>query len=253
MKTIVICSGGFDPVHEGHIEYFKSAKKLGDILVIALNSDDWLSRKKGKPFMSWETRAAILSEFKCVNEVIKFDDSDDSARDAITQVAKRYPDSKILFVNGGDRSKTNILEITEEYVEFVFEVGGSNKANSSSWILDDWKQWILNAEKEKVNRRWGWYEIIEKVSTHIKVKKLIVEPGKALSYQRHQHRNEFWVVLEGTADILIQGKHIILEKNEFVTINKNEWHQIQNKTAANLVVFEVQFGSYCDEDDIERI
>lgn len=252
-QTIVICSGGFDPIHEGHIEYFKEAKKLGDKLIVALNSDDRLTRKKGKPLMSWTSREAIIRELKCVDDVIAFNDSDDSARDAIDRISKMYPNSKILFVNGGDRSKTNIPEITEDYIDFVFNIGGSHKLNSSSWILEDWKNWILQAKHEHTERIWGWYEVINTVSNHIKVKKLVVKPGKSLSYQRHHFRNEFWIVQEGTADILIQGKHILLNENEFVIINKEEWHQIQNKTDKDLIVFEVQFGSCCKEDDIERI
>lgn len=253
LPKIVICSGGFDPIHEGHIEYFKEAKRLGDKLIIALNSDEWLTRKKGKPFMTWETRSKIIKEFKSVDEVISFNDNDDSARDALDKVSKQYPGSKILFVNGGDRSKVNIPEVTEEYVEFVFDVGGDCKTNSSSWILDDWKKWILRDNHEYTERLWGWYEVINKVSPQIKVKKLVVKPGKALSYQRHYFRNEFWIVQEGIADVLIQGKHIVLQESEFVIINKEEWHQIQNKTEKDLIVFEVQFGSYCNEEDIERI
>jgi cytidyltransferase-like protein len=250
---IIICSGGFDPLHEGHIAYFKSAKQLGDKLIVALNSDEWLIRKKGKQFMNWHSRSAIIQELKCVDHVIAFDDHDDSARDAIQQIAQKYPNDEILFVNGGDRKLTNIPEMTEDYVKFVFASGGSSKQNSSSWILDDWNKWILSRVTDHTIRNWGWYEVLNQVSDNIKIKRLVVLPGKSLSYQRHYHRNEFWVVEEGTADVLIEGERELLSQGEYTTILAEQWHQLRNNTTTNLKVFEVQFGDRCIEEDIERI
>jgi cytidyltransferase-like protein len=86
MKRIVLVTGGFDPLHSGHIAYFKAAKALGDHLVVGLNSDDWLTRKKGRPFMPFEERAAIIKELACVDEVIGFNDDDNSACAAILKV-----------------------------------------------------------------------------------------------------------------------------------------------------------------------
>ena len=142
MSNVVLVSGGFDPLHSGHIAYFKEAKKLGSKLVVALNSDDWLTRKKGRPFMSFEERAAIVKELKVVDEVIGFDDSDDSACQAIFQTLSTHkPGSKVIFANGGDRTNTTTPEYktygSMPYVDFAFGVGGENKANSSSWILDE--------------------------------------------------------------------------------------------------------------------
>lgn len=79
MKRVVVVSGGFDPVHSGHIAMFKAAKALGDVLVVALNSDDWLTRKKGQPFMPWKERMSIIKELAVVDQVIEFDDSDNTA------------------------------------------------------------------------------------------------------------------------------------------------------------------------------
>jgi D-beta-D-heptose 7-phosphate kinase/D-beta-D-heptose 1-phosphate adenosyltransferase len=132
---IVIASGGFDPIHEGHIYYLTQAKALGDMLVVALNSDIWLARKKGMIFMTWEERAPIVRALRCVDEVIAINDSDGSARDAIQQVKSRYPDSTIIFANGGDRTATNIPEMDQPDVVFEFGVGGDWKANSSSSVL----------------------------------------------------------------------------------------------------------------------
>lgn len=140
-KKVVVVTGGFDPLHVGHIEYFKSAAKLGDVLVVGLNSDDWLTRKKGKPFLNWINRAAIISELKMVSEVIEFDDSDNTAINAITKAMTKYPEAHIVFANGGDRGKDNIPEMQFESprVSYEFGVGGNDKMNSSSWILKNWE------------------------------------------------------------------------------------------------------------------
>jgi len=141
-NTVVLVTGGFDPIHSGHIAYFLSAKKLGDSLIVGLNSDEWLTRKKGKPFMTWDERAAVTSALKPVDSVFAFDDSDNTAIDAIRTALKDFPDSHIVFANGGDRGKDDIPEMVFESdrVSFSFGIGGDDKKNSSSWILKNWEQ-----------------------------------------------------------------------------------------------------------------
>ena len=141
MRKIVLVTGGFDPIHSGHISYFKEAAKLGDWLVVGLNSDEWLTRKKGKPFMPFDEREAVISELRCVDEVIMFDDSDNSAKDAIEKLLWYYENEIIIFANGGDRGRDNIpeMDLQSDRVAFVFGVGGNDKKNSSSWILESWK------------------------------------------------------------------------------------------------------------------
>lgn len=141
MNKVVVVSGGFDPIHSGHIQHFKDAKSLGDFLVVALCSDKWLERKKGKYFMDWEERKSIISELKPVDLVIDFlDDDAGSSTGAILKCLDMFPDSEIIFANGGDRTKENIPEmsIRSERVKFVFGVGGNYKKNSSSIILSRW-------------------------------------------------------------------------------------------------------------------
>ena len=143
MKNIVIVSGGFDPIHSGHIQYFKEAKTLGDILVVALCSDDWLVKKKGKYFMPWDERKAVIEELKCVDYVIDFaDDEVGSSINSIEIVLDMFPEDNVIFANGGDRTKENIPEMSlvSERLQFVFGVGGSNKKNSSSDILSRWEK-----------------------------------------------------------------------------------------------------------------
>jgi D-beta-D-heptose 7-phosphate kinase/D-beta-D-heptose 1-phosphate adenosyltransferase len=135
---IVICSGGFDPIHSGHIAYFRSAKRLGDTLVVGVNSDAWLTRKKGKPFMNFNERMEIVQSIKYVDYVMSFNDDDDSAILLIDNVKKTWPQDEIIFANGGDRNTSNNREAEVKGVTFAFGVGGSHKMNSSSEILKLW-------------------------------------------------------------------------------------------------------------------
>ena len=138
---VVIVSGGFDPIHSGHIEHFKEAKKLGDILIVGLNSDEWLTRKKGKPFMPIEERMSVIRELRMVDSAVAFNDDNNSSIDLINKALVLFDD--VLFANGGDRTQDNIPEIYEfdkdPRVQFAFGVGGTHKQNSSSWILKQWK------------------------------------------------------------------------------------------------------------------
>jgi cytidyltransferase-like protein len=139
---IVIATGGFDPIHSGHINYLNCAKQLGDLLIVGVNSDAWLERKKGKAFLPYEERVAIVSNLKSVDAVVEFDDSDGSATDSIRKVREKYPNANLVFANGGDRTKENIPEMSlvDSNLEFVFAVGGDTKQNSSSWILNNWSK-----------------------------------------------------------------------------------------------------------------
>ena len=143
MTTYYIVSGGFDPIHEGHIAMIKASAEASDGVIVLANSDAWLCRKKGKNFQNMTTRKTILENIKGVIDVLEFDDSDNSASDGIRRARQKYPDTHLVFANGGDRGKDNIPEIPtckECNVDLVFGVGGTNKANSSSWILDNWNK-----------------------------------------------------------------------------------------------------------------
>jgi cytidyltransferase-like protein len=255
MKRIVLITGGFDPLHSGHIAYIKAAKELGDSLIVGVNSDSWLRRKKGQEFMPWEERATIIAALHNVDRVINFDDSDNSAKDAIRKVRAIHPMAQIIFANGGDRTKENIpeMDLLEEmlHLEFVFGVGGENKMNSSSWILQEWKA-------PKTERSWGYYRVLHEDGPGLKVKELTVNPRQSLSMQRHQHRFEHWFVTEGTATVntLDEEEKVVMKKfamkNMQTYIGKDEWHQLVNKNDTPLKVIEIQFGEQCVEEDIER-
>ena len=135
MKVVVV-SGGFDPIHSGHLAYFKEAKELGMYLIVGVNSDEWLMRKKGYVFMPIEEREEIVRSIKYVNGVNRFNDDDDSAIDLLNKVKYWYPSDEIIFANGGDRDESNCRELSVEGVEFVYGVGGKDKLNSSSEIVE---------------------------------------------------------------------------------------------------------------------
>ena len=111
INRVVLCTGGFDPLHSGHIDYLKSAKTLGHILIVGVNSDAWLERKKGRAFMPGAERINIIQNLKMVDHCILFNDDDDTAIEAINNVKMLYPNSQIVFANGGDRTQDNIPEL----------------------------------------------------------------------------------------------------------------------------------------------
>ncbi len=250
MKTIVLVTGGFDPLHSGHIAYIRAAKKLGDILVVGVNSDDWLRRKKGQEFMPSSERIDIIQNLKSVDHCILFDDTGNHAIEAIRNTKSMYPGDRIIFANGGDRTSENIPEMIEPGVEFVFGVGGEDKKNSSSWILQEWKA-------PKTERPWGYYRVLHDVPG-IKVKELTVEPGKSLSMQRHELRSEYWIVSEGRAvvnratplDFELPAAE--LNKHDQLHVTKQEWHQLTNPYDIPLRIVEIQYGEQCVEEDIQR-
>lgn len=248
---IVLITGGFDPLHAGHIEYIAAATKLGDQLVVGLNSDDWLTRKKGRPFMQWEDRLAVIRNIRGVTWTVRFDDSDDTACDAIRKVRLNYPSDTIIFANGGDRTHLNIPEMSvkDDNLTFAFGVGGFNKINSSSWILQDWAT-------PKTLRPWGYYRVLHSVSG-TKVKELTVNPGQSLSMQKHHVRNEYWHVSEGEGVLYTEktnsARKIVLTKHQNALISFNTWHRLTNESDSPLKIIEIQYGERCEEEDIERL
>ena len=254
MSNTVLVTGGFDPLHSGHIEYFKEAKTLGTKLIVGVNSDEWLTRKKGRPFMPFKERCAIIKELSVVDKVIGFDDSDDSACQAIFHTMSTNT-GKIIFANGGDRTNTTTPEYTtygdHPQVKFAFGIGGENKANSSSWILDEWKT-------QKTERDWGYWRVLDhKPEKGYKVKELVIYPGKALSDQKHFKRAEQWIVLEGEVDMVSEWKSnvnrvLITPDRSPYEIGIEVWHKPSNPGTENAHILEIQWGSECIEEDIER-
>lgn len=135
----VIVSGGFDPLHIGHVRMFKEAKRLGDRLVIILNNDNWLRKKKGYIFMDEKERKEIIESLACVDSVIlSAHEEDPEDMSVCRDLEFLRPD---IFANGGDRKKENIPEdaICEKIgCKMIYGIGGG-KIQSSSWLLRDYK------------------------------------------------------------------------------------------------------------------
>ena len=218
MNKLVMVSGGFDPIHAGHIKMIREAAKLGEVIV-ALNSDEWLIRKKGFRLQSWADRQAVLDSIKGVAEVFCFDDSDGTACEALSYV---IPD---IFANGGDRGPDNTPEaaLCEKLgIKTVYGLGA--KTHSSSQI----------ATQATVRRDWGTYTVILD-RPGMRVKELILAPQSHTSVQKHKHRDEMWYF-----------------EDHFEFIPRGQWHQLRNDTEQTMHVLEVQLGMPI-EDDITRM
>ena len=254
MKTVVVISGGFDPIHAGHIALIKSARELGDRLIVGVNSDTWLTRKKGAAFMPWYHRAEVVRNLRQVDEVMSWEDHDNSAIGLLERVKREFPSDQIIFANGGDRTAVNIPEMSVTDVVFKFGIGGEDKRGSSSDFLSEWEQPVTQ-------RVWGNYRVLYEHSTFglsTKVKELVVEPGQSLSLQRHKYRNEFWHVAEGHCNVFgaMESGYSLpprsLGPHDYIDIPVGQWHKLSNPFTSPCKIVEIQFGDQCNEEDIER-
>jgi mannose-6-phosphate isomerase-like protein (cupin superfamily) len=189
-------------------------------------------------------RVQIIENLRMVDHCILFNDTEDHAIEAIRNVKIMYPNSEIIFANGGDRTAENIPEMSESNVKFVFGVGGIDKKNSSSWILEEWKA-------PKTDRPWGYYRILHEV-LGTKVKELTINPGQTLTMQRHFDRSEHWHVAEGHCQVELEDESVPLHQHEHYHILPETWHRLHNPFAKPCKIVEIQYGIDCTEQDIER-
>jgi len=241
----VLVTGGFDPLHRGHIALLKDAKTQGTNLIVGLNSDKWLSRKKGRPFMDYDERKEILLSLSCVDEVISFNDDNDTACDAIAQLIQR---GNLIFCNGGDRHTENVPEYNlykdDDNVKFRWGIGGTNKQNSSSWLLD-------NFNNPLTERSWGYYRVLYEGKGY-KVKELVINPRSSLSMQRHKYRSETWSLVSGYAKVILDKEEVVLTNDNVAHIPINTWHKGINDSNTPAHIIEIWKGERLTEHDIER-
>ena len=202
--------------------------------------------------MPFHEREIIISNLEIVDEVLGFDDDKQgSCCFALEKIKSRYPEDEIIFCNGGDRKAENIPEMSVAGITFKFGVGGDHKINSSSSIL---KEWQFDSEE----RIWGkFYNLFQ--DHRIKLKELILEPQKGMSFQRHQKRNEIWFVSKGSCLVKhcqddpkdIQEKKLLTE--EVFHVKQGEWHQLINPEQDACHIIEIQYGESTSEEDIERL
>ncbi|MFA5133853.1 MAG: adenylyltransferase/cytidyltransferase family protein [Patescibacteria group bacterium] len=147
--VVVAVSGGFDPLHIGHVRLMQEAKKLGDRLVVILNNDNWLKKKKGYFFMPQDERVEVIKALSCVDDVLltsHLENPEDMS--VCAEIIKLKPD---IFANGGDRNNNNIPEIAAaESVgcALVYNVGAGGKVQSSSWLLKKFSDFLKEKETD---------------------------------------------------------------------------------------------------------
>lgn len=241
----IAVSGGFDPIHVGHIRMFKKAHSLGDKLVVILNNDNWLRAKKGFVFMPEKERAEILLSLPFVDKVYitnhKKQDPDISVGKALTAL---HP---ATFANGGDRRGTKDIpevKVCEELgIKMVFNVGGG-KVQSSSWMIRDASRPLSRTE-----RPWGEYYGWDR-GDGWNLKTVYIKPGKRLSLQYHNHREEYWLLVEGDATATVHEKggvrEVELKKGEMFRVGKRQTHRLGSKKGG--VVVEIAHGTFSEED-----
>ena len=145
-RVISIVSGGFDPIHPGHIMMMKDCLKFSNYLIVGVNSNKWLINKKGNYFMDIQHRIYVVSSLNVVNETMEFEDDDKgSANNLLIKIRHKYSNDKIIFANGGDRSDSSKIlefETAKQYnIDLKFGIGGSHKESSSSDLLKRWGEY----------------------------------------------------------------------------------------------------------------
>ena len=247
---IVAVSGGFDPIHIGHTRLFKAAKKLGDKLVVILNNDNWLKKKKGFVFMPQKERIELLKALTHVSEVVLTVHPKNPEDMSVCEALKKVKPH--IFAQGGDRNVKNIpaceVELQKELgFKVVENIGKDGKIQSSSWLLSKY----ANESHQKTLRPWGYFRVVGE-GKNFKVKKITVEPKQKLSLQLHRKRSEHWIVLKGKATIKLNNKIFNLKPHQSIDIPTGAKHRLGNKGKKPLEIIEVWGGSYLKEDDIIR-
>ncbi|MBL8158394.1 adenylyltransferase/cytidyltransferase family protein [bacterium] len=245
----VAVSGGFDPIHIGHVRMMQAARKLGDRLLVILNNDHWLRDKKGFAFMPQKEKVELLKSFPFVDKVVLTDHKPGDQDRSVSRTLRKVKPH--IFANGGDRGKGNTPEMDvckDLGITMRFNVGKGGKVQSSSWMIN-----ASSREVRRSVRPWGefygwdsgqgWY-----------LKTLYVNPNSRLSLQYHHHRSERWVLVQGdaTAVTIEKGKEkkTKLKVGETFIVPKRMPHRLTSKNGGTLV--EVAVGNF-DENDIVRL
>lgn len=248
-KKVVAVSGGFDPLHVGHVRMFDEAKKLGDKLVVIINNDNWLRQKKGFVFMPEAERAEVIKGYQAVDEVIVTEHTPNDPDTTVCKaLEKLHPD---IFANGGDRGSTNTPEANlcqQLGIEMTYNVGAGGKMQSSSWMIQNAAEAL-----KKDERPWGFfYNHHSLPGVHLKT--LHVSPNSRLSLQRHKYRNETWILVSGDAQAVFGPTPENLKTKELEVslpfeVPVGTVHRLTSRGGGVLV--EISYGKF-DENDIER-
>ena len=237
----IVVSGGFDPIHVGHLKMFKEASELAPKLIVIVNNDNFLIEKKGYIFMPIAERMEIIEGFGVVDTVVESIDADLTVCKTLEWLSKE--ENVNIFANGGDRDSKDTIpeaEVCEQNnIAMKFNVGGGKIQSSSSLVANE------------VIKPWGSYKTFEKNKGFL-VKRITVAPGEALSLQSHKHRSEHWLVASGVATVECDGEKIYLNQFESISIPLGVKHRLLNESQKFLQIVEVQFGKHLSEEDITR-
>lgn len=236
-------------MHVGHVRMFLEAKKLGDRLVVIVNNDNWLRKKKGYVFMPESERKELIKGYGAVDDVILTEHTiDDPDMTVCRALEALRPD---VFANGGDRGASNTpeSELCDRLgIEMAYNVGDGGKVQSSSWMVRD------AAEAIKKNERpWGSFQNHHSLpGAHLKT--LHVNPSSRLSLQRHKYRNETWILISGDAQAVVGPNTESLKTHELEAgkpfdVPVGTIHRLASRNGGVLV--EISYGKF-DEEDIER-
>lgn len=253
MEKISVCvSGYFDPLHKGHLEYISKSREHGNWLIVIVNNDEQAKLKKGTPFMNQEDRFKLVSELKNVDEVVMSIDKDRTVCQTLKLIRPN------IFANGGDQFNDLIPEksICDELGITLIDGIGCKIDSSRSLVkhasMADFKADWIGDRYDKKDRPWGWYERILPSTEGYQIKRLCLYPGKSISLQKHKYRSESWTIVEGEASIRVGDNISNHTCTNVIDIPVGALHKATNIGDTNLVIIEVQIGSYLGEDDIER-
>lgn len=244
-------SGGFDPIHIGHVRMFQDAKRHGEKLVVIVNNDNWLLKKKGFAFMPESERYELIRSLPFVDKVVLTEHAKDDEDTSVVRALRKVRPH--VFANGGDRK--NMSDIPEAAlckelgIKMVFNVGKGGKVQSSSWM-------IQNASRpvKRTARPWGEYYGWDH-GEGWNLKTIYIKPKSRLSLQYHHRREECWLLVSGDATATVhdeKGKEssVQLKKGDVFRVGHKQVHRLESKKGG--IVVEVAYGHF-DEDDIVRL
>ena len=253
-KSYIVISGGFDPIHSGHLNLISDASKITNVIAI-VNNNNFLLKKKGFIFLDEKERLQILSAIVGINQVFLSIDDDHTVNKSIQFLVDSGKKIK-FFGNGGDRKSIEDIPEGEvcqnNNIEMIFNLGGEKSQSSSALAVSLYDQ-IQKKDKKSnvVDKPWGYYKTFITEGEYL-LKKIFINPGEELSEQSHKYRDEHWIVVSGKIDILLNNKITKKEINEHIFIRKNSVHKIINHYDEPAIIIEVQTGVILSENDIIR-